>query len=153
MNETLQFASLHAAANTWGVPLVVPANATYTIENVYIQNQNIGGLGMLVCGGGEPIAMLRTQVDQLYYQQFSNLNAVVGGGANGANCVFETSSMATGTESYIQVQYYDFDVNAAASPRYELYYNAAALLWLSFLILSAGVFFGVAYFFYKRFNR
>ena len=36
---------------------------------------------------------------------------------------------------------------------YQYYANAAALMWLTFLILAAATFFSMAYFWYKRINR
>jgi len=40
-----------------------------------------------------------------------------------------------------------------SSAHYQLFYNTAVLEWQMFLILTAGIFFVMVYFFMKRFNR
>lgn len=155
-NDQLNFTALHVSSgsNIDTNVLLVPANATYTIENVELQNENAGTMTALECpNGGLMIAHNKPNAQNPNYDKvFSNLNAVI---PAGTQCIYDRTGAGASEHTYIQIQYYPYDarVTIPPSPENQLRHNLAALSWLTFLILETVVFFSVLYFFYKRFKK
>jgi len=106
------FSSIHIASGT-NIDtnfFTVPANATYTIENVYLAGEQAGTMIALECpNNGLMIAHQKAPTGGPFTTQFTNLDAVVSGGTGGTICVVDRTSAGQTEHTYVQAQYLPYD--------------------------------------------
>jgi len=113
-NDQLVFESLHLAtgSNVDTNFILIPANTTYTFENIYLQSEQVGTMTAFECpNGGLMIAHQKPATSgQKEETQFTGLNAIVSAGSSPVQCVYDRTGAGANEHTYIQVQYYPFDI-------------------------------------------
>jgi hypothetical protein len=152
-NSELFFTALHvtSGANNNTNILLVPANATWTIENIYLENGTAGTITDITCPTGElEVAHYHALGSSPFQHQFSNLNAVIG---PGTQCVYGRMGAGATEHTYAQVQYYKFDATRGFNLDYQYKQALTSFLWALFVIIIATSFFAVVNYFIKKFKK